>query len=751
MNREFTSGSLPEVREEAKPGPAAPAANAGEGWAPAYCRRLEPGPRAMVERALERARQAHAGQTRASGEPYFGHVLAVAELVAGLGLDHETVCAALLHDVVEDTGVTLAELEEEFGPTVARLVDGVTKMGLMGSCSNADEARSRQQAESLRKMLLAMVEDIRVVLIKLADRLHNMRTLRYLSPDRQQRIARETMDVFAPLANRLGIWQIKWELEDLALRYLEPLEYQRIARLLDERRAEREERVQTVVRRLERELRRAGLPAEVSGRPKHIYSIWKKMQRKGVGFNEIYDVHAVRILVQDVAACYAALGVVHTLWRHIPKEFDDYIANPKENNYQSLHTAVIGPHGRPLEVQIRTWEMHEHAELGVAAHWAYKEGGDGGGDLAQKINWLRQLLEWREEERDAGDFVRRFQSEVFQDRVYVLTPRGNVIDLPAGATPLDFAYYIHTDVGHRCRGAKVDGSIVPLTHELRTGEQVEVLTGRLPRPSRDWLNPHLGYLRTSRARAKVRAWFRQQDLDRNISEGRIIVDRELRRLGIGDLALNDLARRFGFEQVDDLFAAAGRGEIGPTQLAGAARERVMPATPPAAVPPPQRRRPARSGEGAIRIHGVGNLLSTIAGCCKPVPWDPIVGYITRGRGVSIHRQDCPNALRLQQESRERLIEVSWSDGSDATYPVDVGLLAYDRRGLLRDITAVLSNERINVLAMTTRTDEKDQIARIRVTLEIKDIDQLSRVLGRLGQIPNVAEVSRLGSKGEGNG
>ena len=723
-----------------------------DAWVALLGARQGEGGREVIRRSIELARAAHEGQRRASGEPYLSHVLAVAEIVADLGLDHETVAAAVLHDVIEDSDYTVEDLEELFGETIARLVDGVTKMAVMHDYEGGDsrERRNRQNAESLRKLLLAMVEDIRVVLIKLADRLHNMRTLGFLDPERQQRIARETLDIFAPLANRLGIWQLKWELEDLSLRYIEPADYKRIASLLEERRLDREQYIQQVVSRLQRELARVGIRAEVTGRPKHIYSIWKKMQRKGVPFSEIYDVRAVRILVDDVTACYAALGVVHSLWRHIPKEFDDYIATPKENNYQSLHTAVIGPLGKVLEVQIRTHEMHEHAELGVAAHWAYKEGGADSA-LAQKINWLRQLLEWKEEETDAGDFISRFKSEVFEDRVYVFTPAGKVVDLPMGATPLDFAYYIHTDVGHRCRGAKVDGNIVPLTYTLKTGQQVEILTSRHGHPSRDWLNPSLGYLRTSRARVKVRAWFKQQDQGKNISEGRAILDRELRRLGLQEIRTQELAERFGFQRGDELLAAIGRGEVTNAQIAGAAQDRLMSRRAEQQPEPPLRRERGgeRSAGRGIHILGVGDLMTNLARCCHPVPNDPIVGYITRGRGVTIHRQDCPNVLRLQQQHAERLIEVSWSESEPDTYPVDIRIVAYDRRGLLRDITALLSNEKINVLALTTTTSRKDLTASIRLTMEISDIGQLSRILTRLDQLPNVVEVRREGGGGPG--
>ncbi len=695
--------------------------------------------RQLLERAWQLALDAHSDQRRASGEPYYLHSLAVSEILNSLNLDTETLVAAILHDVVEDTDISLEGIRAGYGPEIGRMVDGVTKMEKIGEFQHAgqDGQKNHPQAESLRKLLLAMAEDVRVVLIKLADRLHNMRTLEHLDPERQRRIARETLDIYAPLANRLGIWQIKWELEDLALRYLEPEAYQSLARQLAEKREDRERYIQRIVAILETELNKAGVAASVSGRPKHINSIWRKMQRKRLDFDQIFDTRAVRILVDSDKDCYAALGIVHGLWRHIPKEFDDYIANPKENLYRSLHTAVLGPEGRTLEVQIRTHEMHRHAELGVAAHWRYKEGGGYDAGYEEKIAWLRQLLEWRDEEHSARDFVDRFKSEAFQERVYVLTPQGRIIDLPWGATPLDFAYAVHTEVGHRCRGARVDGRMVPLTCQLKNGEQVEVLTAKQGKPSRDWLNSHQGYLVTSRARSRVRAWFRHQDHEHNISAGRGILDREMRRLGVSGLSNEKLADRLGFRKVDELLAGLGSGEISSGQLAGAVNDLV----PKEEVLRPRTMRSSGKAStakgGAFDIQGVGNLLTTTARCCKPVPNDPIVGYITRGRGVTIHRQDCGNILRLQGDDRSRLIEVNWGTHADHAYLVDIEVEAYDRSGLLRDITALLANEKLNVNSVNTTTDDRDGIARMQLTLEIADIRQLSRVLSRVGQLPNV--------------
>lgn len=700
----------------------------------------------FLRRAAQYAERAHKDQRRASGEPYFSHVIAVAAILAELNMDVETLAAAILHDVVEDTDSTIREIDEIFGANVATLVEGVTKMDWITVISSGDEdkvaPKKASHAENQRKLLLAMAKDVRVVLIKLADRLHNMRTLKHLPEEKQVRIARETMDIYAPLANRLGIWQLKWELEDLAFRYTEPLRYKQIAKSLDERRVERERYINSVMDTLRGELEKAGISADVSGRPKHIYSIWKKMKRKGVGIHEIFDTRAVRILVDTVPQCYHALGIVHTLWPHIHREFDDYIATPKENRYQSIHTAVIGPQGRTLEIQIRTRDMHSHAELGVAAHWRYKEGGKGDSDYEQKIAWLRQVVQWKDEEANASDFIDRFKSEVFQDRIYVLTPGGDIVDLPQGATPLDFAYHIHSEVGHRCRGAKVDGRMVPLGYELKSGEQVEVLTAKHGGPSRDWLNPHLGYLTTSRARSHVRHWFKQQDYEQHVMDGRIILDRELGRLGASSIGFDKLASHFHMASNDDFMAAIGRSDINSAQIAGAVQQLWQP-EPSSLVPKgPGRRRKSRE-PGDIHIHGVGNLLTHMARCCKPAPGDPVVGFITQGRGVTIHRRDCPNVLKFDAVKRKRLIEVEWSDRQEEeVYPVDIRLQAVDREGLLRDITSLLAADRINVLRVSTYTDKKDYVANMELTIEISNTQQLSRILSRIEQLPNVLQVKR---------
>jgi GTP pyrophosphokinase len=705
----------------------------------------------FIRRACEVAQEAHQGQVRASGEPYFQHSLSVANILAELRLDHETIAAAVLHDVLEDTKVTLEELEREFGPTVAKLVDGVTKMGQIQEYRGQSKKSKKEQAqaESLRKMFLAMVDDIRVVLIKVADRTHNMRTLHYIAKEeKRKRISRETMEIFAPLANRLGIWQIKWELEDLAFRYIEPELYKQIAKMVDERRVNRERYITEVVVCLDKELHKRGIEADVTGRPKHIYSIWRKMKRKGVDFDQIHDVRAVRVLVDTESDCYATLGIVHTLWRPIPGEFDDYIAAPKDNSYQSLHTAVIGPAGKTIEVQIRTYDMHRQSELGVAAHWRYKESAKRDPGFDAKINWLRSLMEWKEDVVDAREFVDQVKAEVFQERVHVLTPDGDVIDLPHGSTPIDFAYYIHTEVGHRCRGAKVNGRIVPLNYQLNNGDQVEILTAKRGGPSRDWINPHLGYIKTSRARAKVRHWFKYQNYEENVTHGRHVLERELRRLGLSEINFERLAREFHFNKVEDFLAAIGRNDISTPQIINTIKHVVDSAEAEEkedwqilapAVPRPSK----MPSTGGVQVQGVGDLLTNLAQCCRPVPGDTdIVGYITRGRGVTIHRSDCPNILRLSETAPERLIAVDWGWQDNVTYPVDVHIEAFDRPGLLRDITSVVANEQINMSTVSVATKKKEHKANVFATLDIEDIDQLSRILAKIEQLPNIIAVQR---------
>lgn len=712
-----------------------------EQWLTALEGQRTPEELALIRRACAVAEQAHAGQLRASGEPYLQHALAVANILAGLQLDAETLAAAVLHDVVEDTELTLAQIEKDFGPRVAQLVDGVTKMELIQHWHTAGDSGKRElrQAETLRKMLLAMADDVRVVLIKLADRTHNMRTLDYLPADKQQRIADETLSIYAPLANRLGIWHIKWELEDLSFRYLHPDRYKQIARMLNERRVDRERYINQFMKTLGDALTRVGVRAEVTGRPKHIYSIWRKMSRKNVDYNQIYDVRAVRVLVDEVRDCYAALGIVHGLWQYIPGEFDDYIATPKENNYRSIHTAVIGPEGKTVEVQIRTHGMHQHSELGVAAHWRYKEGTAQDEGFDRKITLLRQLLEWKDDiahTKDDGDL----RSDLLEERVYVFSPKGDIIDLPTGATPLDFAYHIHTELGHRTRGAKVNGHMVPLTYALQTGQQVDILSVKKGTPSRDWLNPHLGYLKTARARGKVQHWFKQQNLEANIAAGRAAFEKELQRLGLAAVNFEDLARRLHFPHADDFFAAIGRGDLKIAQAVHSVQQAQEPAPHRLDNLPTPAATPRREGSG-IQIMGVGNLMTHLARCCKPVPGEQIVGFITRGRGVTIHRRDCSNALRYRNDSPQRLIEVEWG-GAAETYPVDIRVVANDRQGLLRDISSVLANEKINVIAVETISDKQKNLAYMTLTAEIGGIGELSRILDKIGQLPNIIEVKR---------
>ncbi len=698
----------------------------------------------VIRRAADLAIEAHRGQTRRSGGPFVDHAFSVAHILHGLQLDHQTIVAALLHDVVEDTDISLEEIRGRFGPPIARLVDGVTKMDVIQEFGDDDKLKAKEAArtESLRKMLLAMVEDVRVVLVKLADRLDNLRTLKALPRDRQLVIARETLDIFAPLANRLGVWQLKWEMEDLSFRYIEPETYQQIAAKLAERRVDREGYIQRFIDAVSADLDKAGVRAEVNGRPKHIYSIWNKMRRKDLNFEHIFDIRGVRILTDSVQDCYAALGIVHMRWPHVAGEFDDYIATPKENDYQSIHTAVIGPEGKTVEVQLRTREMHDRNELGVAAHWRYKEGVKGDANLERKVLWLRQLLEWKDEVADASEFIDRVKSEVFEERVYVFTPKGSVIDLPKGATPVDFAYAIHTEVGHRCRGAKVNGRIVPLTYALRTGEKVDVLTVKKGGPSRDWLSPHLGYTKTPKARARIQRWFRQENFDQNVATGRQLLEKEFQRLALADINLEKLARKLNFAKAEDMFAKIAEGELKPSRVAGTAQDMITPHTVDEvtvrAIAPARKRRVG----GDFQIAGVGNLLTHIANCCNPLPGDPIVGYITQGRGVTIHRKDCHNVLRSLTSVPERLVEVSWGEEGEDTYPIDIVLTAYDRQGLLRDVSAVLADAGINVTAVNTQTDKHDHFARMTLTVEVTDIDKLSQVLARLSQLTNVVEARR---------
>jgi GTP pyrophosphokinase len=696
---------------------------------------MPPSERAQIEKAFQVAEKAHAGQKRASGEPYVQHCLNVAYILAELHMPSAVIVAGLLHDTVEDTDLTLESIRQDFGEEVASLVDGVTKLAQLPRVSKEGNTPIDRHTESLRKTFLAMSDDVRVVLIKLADRLHNMRTLMHLRPEKQARIARETLEIFAPLANRLGIWSLKSELEDLSFRYTNPERYREIASQIVGHQADRERTMAQIVAHVRRALQMHAIDADVSGRPKHIFSIYKKMERKEVGFDEVYDVRAVRVIVRDQPACYHVLGVIHNLWRPIPGQFDDYIATPKDNFYQSLHTAVVYDDGKTLEVQIRTPEMHESAEYGIAAHWRYKEGGRRDEAYEKRIKWLRSLMEWRQEVADAGEFVDAMRRDVFEDRVYAFTPRGDIIDLPAGATPIDFAYHVHTSVGDRCRGAKVNGKLVSLEYRLKTGDQVEILTAKRGGPSRDWLNPDLGLVRSHRAAQKIRQFFRRQDREQVVSQGREVLEKELKRLGVEDYSFDSLGRKFGYARPEDLFYALGTGDLHGRQIAARVLEDEQAAQAARVLPTAAPRGVVHSDE--VAILGTRGLLTNLARCCKPVPGDPIVGYITRGRGATIHRKDCPNVLYHKEP--ERLIKVSWGQAQQ-TYPVSVRITAYDRDGLMKDVSTVVAEEHINMASLSVAT--KNSIATFEVTMEIADVEVLARVLARIEQLPNVIEARR---------
>ena len=692
----------------------------------------------LVRRAHAYAAEAHAGQKRVSGEPYITHPAAVAMLIAELGMEAATVAATLLHDVPEDTERTVDDIRLEFGDEIGRLVEGVTKLGRLQG-----QSRDAHQAENIRKMFLAMADDLRVVIIKLCDRLHNMRTLAPLPPEKQKRIARQTIEIYAPLAHRLGIWQIKWELEDLAFKYLEPEQYKEVAEQLAERRQVRERSIDQAMKTLAGELERGGIRAELSGRAKHLWSIAQKMRRKNVGINEVYDLLAIRVIVPDVPACYAALGVVHTLWPPIPGQFDDYIAVPKANLYQSLHTAVMGPGGQPLEIQVRTQEMHALSEYGIAAHWRYKEGGkaDRDRDYESKLAWVRQLLEWQHDVVDAQEFVESLKVDVFQDEVFVFTPKGEVKALTAGATPIDFAYRIHTDVGHRTIGAKVNGRIVPLDHHLQSGDIVEIVTSKAARgPSRDWI----GMVRTPGAREKIRQWFKRSERDENITHGKELLDRELKRLAqrsLGDLSDEDLRRvteALNMHDVDTLFASLGYGEVTAAQVVMRLgivddAEQALPGSAPPL--------PPTTSRGGVTVKGVEDLLVRFAVCCNPVPGDPIVGYITRGRGVTVHRADCTNVKASAEKDRH--VEVEWEKSDVRTYPVAIRIEGWDRDGFLRDVAAVISENQVALVALSALANP-DKSATVNATLQVTSVEQLSRVLAKLEGVRDVFSVHRDG-------
>lgn len=718
-----------------------------EAWLNGLAAQFVPNEIALLRQACAMAAPLYSEQYTLTGTPLLQHAMGAASILISMRMDAETIAATLLHAVPEFLDDWHAQVESQFGANVAGLVEGIARMEQIRQFSEIEQLHTpdragnqAQQIESLRQMLLAMVQDIRVVLIKLAERTQTLRHLAGASSEQQQRIARETRGIFAPLANRLGVWQIKWELEDLALRYLEPRLYKEIAHLLDERRVDREQYIDEVLAQLRQELLRADIKGEVSGRPKHICSIINKMRRKHLEFSELYDVRAVRILVNDIKDCYAALGVVHHLWQPIPGEFDDYIARPKSNGYRSLHTAVIGPRGLALEVQIRTYDMHYNSELGVAAHWRYKEGVKTDSKFDEKIAWLRQILAWKDEVSDSGDLLEQFKSELFQDKVFVLTPQGKVIDLPKGSTPIDFAYALHTDLGHRTRGAKVNGRIVPLNSRLQNGQRVEILTSKMGAPSRDWLNPALGYLQSSRARAKVRHWFKYQNFEENVAVGRAKLDRELHRAGVGNVNQEKLAQKLHYHRLEDLLAAIGRGDVSEHQLALAIQEAT--ASKPAEAPPAFAigRAHAPKAPSGIVVEGVSNLLTNLAKCCKPAPPDTIVGYVTRERGVTIHRQACDFVTRLPEERRGRLLHANWGASTNLVATVDIEVEAQDRQGLLRDISDLLAREKVNATKVNTLS--RGNLAMMRFSLEIADLDQLQRLLALIRHVPGVITARR---------
>lgn len=733
-----------------------------------------PTDRELVTRAYRMADLAHDGQIRASGEPYVNHCIAVAMILADMRVPPDVIVAGLLHDTLEDTAVTLPDLVRDFGEDIAKMVDGVTKLTDLPRVSRGDQqvkdaekeeelrilaerrgelgpdalvdriTKSRKYdavSETLRKTFLAMGEDVRVVLIKLADRLHNMRTLGHMPDSKRLRIAHQTMDIFAPLANRLGMWTLKWELEDLSFRYINSEKYKEIAENLAERRLDREREMTSIIEKLTSIIQAFGITSDISGRPKHIYSIYRKMVRKSVPFDLVHDVRGIRIIVNDIPACYTVLGIIHTHWPPIPGQFDDYIAVPKDNFYQSLHTAVLYDDGKTLEVQIRTHEMDQNAELGIAAHWRYKEGAVRDETFERRIQWFRSILEWRQDVQDANEFVNSLQTDLFGDRVYVFTPKGDVIDLPSDSTPIDFAYHVHTEVGHRCRGAKVNGKLVPLDYVLRTGDQVDVLTAKRGGPSRDWLNTNLGLVKTQRAKAKIRYWFARQERTDNINQGRELLDKELRRLGLSATNLEQLAHQLEYRNVDDMLVALGCGDLTIARIASQLMteeeddegskfgSRVV-------------GEPGIQEHDTIAVVGLRGLLTVIAKCCNPVPGDEIIGYITRGRGATIHRQDCPNILRLQD--RERLVRVSWGEPK-RTYPVSIRIKAYDRDGLMRDISNLISNENINMgqVQVDFLHQSKLNLAVLDLVIDVRDIEQLTRVLTRLETLSNVLEAHRV--------
>ncbi|MFC2055962.1 RelA/SpoT family protein [Chloroflexota bacterium] len=698
---------------------------------------------AIVEDAYNYAMQAHEGQVRKSGDPYLEHPLQVALTLAELQLDTGSLVAALLHDVPENCGIPISEIKAKFGTEVAKLVDGTTKLSKLswqapGEVAQRGGIKTREeQAENLRKMLVAMAEDLRVVFIKLADRLHNMQTLDALPSEKQLSIAQETAEVYAPLAHRLGIWELKWQLEDLSFRYLEPRKYHQIANLVAGRNTQRENFIDQVIQMLNQEFEQAGLNAEVSGRPKHIFSIHQKIERYAAlskDFDDILDLLAFRVLVDNVPDCYSALGVIHNLWRPFPDQFDDFIANPKPNGYQSLHTVVMYQGTTPLEIQIRTHEMHRITEFGVASHWRYKEGGEKDMYFEERVGWLRQLVEWHRELSGAEEFLESVKTDIFNDQVFVYTPKGAIKDLPTGSTPLDFAYRVHTDLAHKCTGAKVNGRLVPLSYQLKNGDVIEIMSARGKKgPSRDWLNPALGYVKTSHARGKIRQWFRKQERAENVERGRELLEKVMRRLGINFMEREKLAKLFKYDSLDDFYAVIGCGDITTHQIA------LKLAT--------QQQQPriaeivsSKQPTSEVKVRGVGDLLTQLAQCCNPVPGDNIIGYVTRSRGVTVHRQDCYNVVH--EDEKDRLILVEWGETS-SLYPVQIQIQAEDRVGLMRDITTLVADEKINIVAVNL-TNNDDRSISIFLSLETANLAQLSHLLVKVEGIRGVISATRIG-------
>lgn len=698
---------------------------------------------ALIRHACTLAELAGEEQTTPTGESCFQAGLAIAEILLDLEVDPETLAAAIIYDSVQYTDLPLEDVEQQLGKSVARLVLGVKRMNAVGHIQALREVgTAHQQADNLRKMLLAMVDDVRGVLIKLAERLHQLRMAAVLSEAARREMAREVMDIYAPLANRLGVGSLKWEMEDRAFRYLEPEKYKAIAQGLRAKRLDRDNYVKHIVETLNTELKKSELThCYVYGRSKHIHSIYRKMVQKNRSLDEIYDATAVRILVDTEQDCYAVLSIVHHLWTPIASEFDDYIAHPKSNGYRSLHTAVISPENKHFEVQIRTREMHDLAELGVAAHWKYKEGGAETTDTHErKIEWLREVLAWHRDLAKAEGVPSEIQTEFLEDRVYVFTPMGKIMDLPQGSTPLDFAYHIHSDIGHRCRGAKVNGSIVNLVYCLKMGDTIEILSGKKLQPSRDWLNPHLGYLKTSRARAKVLHWFKEQDFERHQEDGEILLERELKKLSIRSVSMEDLAKQLNFKKKEDFFAALGRGDLKIGHVLQKIEQAELPILLPKTTPAFT---PTTSAGSNLTIEGMGNLLTRLANCCKPSGHDPIVGYVTIGRGIAIHNRNCPHILALDSTKDNRLVEVSWGETAHPHYPLELDIQAYDRQGLIRDITHLMSLEHANVIHFTTTVNKAEHTAHVQLMAEIENLERVSRLMEKLQKLPNIISVVRL--------